>query len=175
MLSRTLLSGHRMAVTSGASSTCSAFRNFSYGHQIPTRVRFAPSPTGEMHLGGLRTALYNFLLARQTGGQFILRIEDTDQSRVVDGAQDRIIGMWGLRIDFIFLNDSRLATSTLYCDQVADWFPVFRCVVHVVCDNRVKYVNKNKIAANYNRGNTRFLAGSRMCGFTLLAGMSLLD
>ncbi|MEM6878335.1 MAG: glutamate--tRNA ligase family protein, partial [Bacteroidota bacterium] len=41
----------------------------------PVRVRFAPSPTGALHIGGLRTALYNYLLARQTGGQFILRIE----------------------------------------------------------------------------------------------------
>lgn len=47
----------------------------------PIRVRFAPSPTGHFHIGGARTALYNFLLARQTGGQFILRIEDTDQKR----------------------------------------------------------------------------------------------
>ncbi|MBI3361519.1 MAG: glutamate--tRNA ligase [Chloroflexi bacterium] len=47
----------------------------------PVRVRFAPSPTGSFHIGGARTALYNFLLARQTGGQFILRIEDTDQKR----------------------------------------------------------------------------------------------
>ena len=47
----------------------------------PARVRFAPSPTGLLHLGGARTALYNYLLARQTGGQFILRIEDTDQKR----------------------------------------------------------------------------------------------
>ena len=45
----------------------------------PERVRFAPSPTGFLHLGGLRTALFNYLLARRTGGQFILRIEDTDQ------------------------------------------------------------------------------------------------
>src|SRR5688572_9965476 len=45
------------------------------------RVRFAPSPTGHFHIGGARTALYNFLLARQTGGQFILRIEDTDVIR----------------------------------------------------------------------------------------------
>ncbi|MEM7571361.1 MAG: glutamate--tRNA ligase [Bacteroidota bacterium] len=54
------------------------------------RVRFAPSPTGALHIGGLRTALYNFLLARQTGGQFILRIEDTDQKRYVAGAEDYI-------------------------------------------------------------------------------------
>lgn len=55
------------------------------------RVRFAPSPTGEMHLGSLRTALYNYLYARKHGGQFLLRIEDTDQTRVVPGATERIV------------------------------------------------------------------------------------
>lgn len=50
------------------------------------RTRFAPSPTGFMHLGGLRTALYNYLFARKMGGKFILRIEDTDQERFVEGA-----------------------------------------------------------------------------------------
>lgn len=55
------------------------------------RVRFAPSPTGEMHLGSLRTALYNYLYARKYGGQFLLRIEDTDQTRVVPGAAERIV------------------------------------------------------------------------------------
>jgi len=45
----------------------------------PVRVRFAPSPTGYLHLGGLRTALFNYLLARKTGGKFLLRIEDTDK------------------------------------------------------------------------------------------------
>lgn len=49
--------------------------------QTPARVRFAPSPTGVMHIGGLRTALYDWFLARKTGGQFILRIEDTDRNR----------------------------------------------------------------------------------------------
>ena len=48
--------------------------------QKPARVRFAPSPTGHLHLGGARTALFDYLLARQTGGRFILRIEDTDQA-----------------------------------------------------------------------------------------------
>ena len=52
----------------------------------PARVRFAPSPTGYLHIGGARTALYNYLLAKQTGGQFILRIEDTDQARFVPDA-----------------------------------------------------------------------------------------
>jgi glutamyl-tRNA synthetase len=54
------------------------------------RVRFAPSPTGGLHLGGVRTLLYNYLFARQHGGSFILRIEDTDQSRFVPGAEEYI-------------------------------------------------------------------------------------
>jgi len=57
----------------------------------PARVRFAPSPTGRTHLGSGRTALYNYLFARQTGGQFILRIEDTDQKRFVPGAEEELI------------------------------------------------------------------------------------
>ncbi len=54
------------------------------------RVRFAPSPTGPLHIGGVRTALYNYLLAKKHGGVFILRIEDTDQGRYVPGAEDYI-------------------------------------------------------------------------------------
>lgn len=54
------------------------------------RVRFAPSPTGGLHLGGVRTVLYNYLFARQHNGTFVLRIEDTDQSRYVEGAEDYI-------------------------------------------------------------------------------------
>jgi glutamyl-tRNA synthetase len=54
------------------------------------RVRFAPSPTGGLHLGGVRTVLYNYLYAKQHGGKFILRIEDTDQSRYVPGAEEYI-------------------------------------------------------------------------------------
>lgn len=55
------------------------------------RVRFAPSPTGALHIGGVRTALYNYLLAKKHGGTFILRIEDTDQARFVPGAEEYII------------------------------------------------------------------------------------
>ncbi|HOW31110.1 MAG TPA: glutamate--tRNA ligase [Bacteroidales bacterium] len=55
------------------------------------RVRFAPSPTGPLHIGGVRTALYNYLFARKLGGKFILRIEDTDQGRFVPGAEQYII------------------------------------------------------------------------------------
>ena len=66
------------------------------------RVRFAPSPTGALHIGGVRTALYNYLFARQNGGQMLLRIEDTDSNRFVPGAEDYIIESlhWlGIEID----------------------------------------------------------------------------
>ncbi|EGP89862.1 uncharacterized protein MYCGRDRAFT_68164 [Zymoseptoria tritici IPO323] len=56
----------------------------------PARTRFAPSPTGYMHIGGLRTALFSYLLAKRTEGQFLLRIEDTDQKRLVPGAEERL-------------------------------------------------------------------------------------
>ncbi|MBQ6878586.1 MAG: glutamate--tRNA ligase [Bacteroidales bacterium] len=56
-----------------------------------TRVRFAPSPTGPLHMGGVRTALYNYLFAKQRGGDFIIRIEDTDSQRFVPGAEQYII------------------------------------------------------------------------------------
>ncbi|MBR3641031.1 MAG: glutamate--tRNA ligase, partial [Oscillibacter sp.] len=66
------------------------------------RTRFAPSPTGYMHVGNLRTALYTYLIARRYGGTFILRIEDTDQGRLVEGAADviyRTLAECGLRHD----------------------------------------------------------------------------
>lgn len=70
--------------------------------QTPARVRFAPSPTGVMHIGGLRTALYDWFLARKTGGQFILRIEDTDRNRYDPDAEWHIkesLNWLGLDLD----------------------------------------------------------------------------
>ncbi|KAK1017803.1 Glutamate--tRNA ligase mitochondrial [Friedmanniomyces endolithicus] len=58
--------------------------------ETPARTRFAPSPTGYLHIGGLRTALFSYLLAKRTGGQFLLRIEDTDQKRLVPDAEKRL-------------------------------------------------------------------------------------
>lgn len=57
----------------------------------PARTRMAPSPTGRFHLGGARTALFDYLLARKTGGQFVLRLEDTDQKRFVPGSEEEIV------------------------------------------------------------------------------------
>lgn len=68
----------------------------------PVRVRFAPSPTGPLHIGGVRTALFNYLFARQHGGKMILRIEDTDSQRFVPGAEDYIneaLAWLGIGID----------------------------------------------------------------------------
>ncbi|MBM4174594.1 MAG: glutamate--tRNA ligase [Ignavibacteria bacterium] len=59
--------------------------------EFKPRVRFAPSPTGYLHVGGLRTALYNYLFAKKNNGKFILRIEDTDQSRYVEGAVENLV------------------------------------------------------------------------------------
>src|SRR5260221_5506724 len=68
---------------------------------MKTRVRFAPSPTGFLHIGGARTALFNWLYARHTGGTFILRIEDTDVARNTQEAVDVILnGLRWLRLDW---------------------------------------------------------------------------
>ncbi|RPA79751.1 glutamyl-tRNA synthetase [Ascobolus immersus RN42] len=92
MLRRSLLSGPLRSQV-GASRPLShpIYRHCS-SHATPTapRTRFAPSPTGHLHLGSLRTALYNYLYAKQTGGQFILRLEDTDKKRTVEGAEQGI-------------------------------------------------------------------------------------
>ena len=68
----------------------------------PVRVRFAPSPTGPLHIGGLRTALFNYLFAKKHNGVFILRIEDTDQKRYVEKSEEHIyesLNWAGLTID----------------------------------------------------------------------------
>lgn len=70
--------------------------------QRKVRVRFAPSPTGPLHIGGVRTALYNYLFARRNGGDMILRIEDTDSQRFVPGAEDYInesLAWLGIKVD----------------------------------------------------------------------------
>ncbi|MFA5134613.1 MAG: glutamate--tRNA ligase [Patescibacteria group bacterium] len=95
------------------------------------RVRFAPSPTGMLHIGGLRTALFNWLWARKNGGQFILRIEDTDRERTVKGAVENIIEAlewYGLSIDEgpIFQSE-RKALYTQYVDRLLGQGSAYRC------------------------------------------------
>ncbi|GAM35037.1 hypothetical protein TCE0_015r03026 [Talaromyces pinophilus] len=76
--------------TPSPSSVRSNSNNTKLVPDKPARTRFAPSPTGYLHLGSLRTALFNYLLAKRTGGQFLLRLEDTDQKRTIPGAEERL-------------------------------------------------------------------------------------
>lgn len=82
------------------------------------RVRFAPSPTGYLHIGGLRTALYNYLFARHNNGKFILRIEDTDRTRFVEGAIESLIESlhWaGIEYDEgVFIEDGKIVQKGEY-------------------------------------------------------------
>ncbi len=82
------------------------------------RVRFAPSPTGYLHIGGLRTALYNYLFAKKNNGKFILRIEDTDQTRFVEGALENLIHAlnWaGIEYDEgVFVKDGKIVQTGDY-------------------------------------------------------------
>ena len=83
-------------------------------NDIKIRTRYAPSPTGKMHLGNLRTALYEFLTAKHEGGDFMLRIEDTDQERFVDGAIE-IIPVLEAQEDYS--NDGLYATLCKYVEE----------------------------------------------------------
>jgi glutamyl-tRNA synthetase len=103
----------------------------------PIRVRFAPSPTGQLHFGGLRTALYNYLYSKSFNGKFLLRIEDTDRERTVPGATDQIqsILKWtGLQIDEPpVIQSERAETYRKYLNQLFGKFNhqnqphVYRC------------------------------------------------
>lgn len=96
------------------------------------RVRFAPSPTGALHIGGVRTALYNYLFARQHGGDFVFRIEDTDSNRFVQGAEEYIIESFrwlGIKFDEgvsfggehgPYRQSERRAIYRKYVDQLLD-------------------------------------------------------
>jgi len=88
------------------------------------RVRFAPSPTGYLHIGSLRTALFNYLFAKHNNGKFILRIEDTDQSRKVEGAVENLIKVMielGLHFDEgPFYQSSNLDIYKKYCNELVE-------------------------------------------------------
>ena len=98
----------------------------------PVRVRFAPSPTGPLHIGGVRTALYNYLFAKQNKGKFLLRIEDTDQKRFVEGAEEYInksLAWLGMPVDEgvqeggsfgPYKQSERMNTYAAYADQLIE-------------------------------------------------------
>ncbi len=103
------------------------------------RVRFAPSPTGYPHIGNIRTALFNWLFARHSGGSFLVRIEDTDQSRKVEGALESILGSlnWlGLNWDEgpekggdygPYFQSERLDLYKKYVQQLLDSGHAYKC------------------------------------------------
>jgi glutamyl-tRNA synthetase len=95
------------------------------------RVRFAPSPTGYLHVGGLRTALYNYLFAKKHGGTFILRIEDTDRTRLVPGAMESLIDVlrkMGLaHDDGPYIQSERLDLYRKYAEELLVAGKAYRC------------------------------------------------
>ena len=130
----------------------------------PARTRFAPSPTGDLHLGSLRTALFNYLLAKATGGQFLLRVEDTDQKRTVPGAQERICRdlRWaGLQLDEgpevggdygPYQQSQRTAIYSKHAQQLLQSGHAYRCFCSAErLDELVRMRNQLGLPTDYDR------------------------
>ncbi|TVY21786.1 Mitochondrial glutamate--tRNA ligase [Lachnellula arida] len=130
----------------------------------PARTRFAPSPTGFLHLGSLRTALFNYLVAKATGGQFLLRIEDTDQKRIVPGAEERLyedLDWAGIEWDEgpriggpygPYLQSQRTAIYRSHIEQLLESGNAYRCFcsperLHTLAEHRQSHGN----APDYDR------------------------
>ncbi len=132
--------------------------------KTPVRVRFAPSPTGLLHVGGARTCLYDYLLARQTGGSFILRIEDTDQKRYnPESLANFLAGLRYLSLDWDegpevggdygpYVQTERLDSYQKYAQELLDKGAAYRCFC---TPERLAAVNearrKAKLAPGYDR------------------------
>lgn len=128
------------------------------------RVRYAPSPTGFLHIGGLRTALYNYLFARHHGGKFILRVEDTDRARFVEGAVEDFIQMlnWaGIEIDEgpgkegpygPYYQSQRLDMYTQHAQKLLDEGKAYHCFcTSERLDQMRKFQEKSKMPPKYDR------------------------
>ena len=121
------------------------------------RARFAPSPTGYLHIGGLRTALYNYLYTKQNNGQLILRIEDTDRTRMVEGAVDNLISTleWsGIEFDEgphkignfgPYTQSERLHIYKEHVKQLIDNGNAYPCFYS---DERLKSIKEKNIPSN---------------------------
>ncbi|GAC1353744.1 MAG: glutamate--tRNA ligase [Herpetosiphon sp.] len=121
----------------------------------PARTRFAPSPTGFVHIGSIRTVLYDWLLSRQTGGQFILRIEDTDRNRFVEGAEQQVkdsLLMMGFNWDEgpdvggpfgPYVQSQRLDLYAAHASKLEEKGLLYRCFC---TSERLEQVNREKQA-----------------------------
>lgn len=141
--------------------------------QQPIRVRFAPSPTGELHVGSARTALYNWLFTRQHGGGMILRVEDTDQSRFVAGSMDRFFeDLKWLGIDWDegpdlgglygpYIQSERLEAYRAVAESLVDSGHAYRCYCS---PERLEEMRQAQMAAKqppkYDRHCLKYGAGS---------------
>lgn len=129
-----------------------------------TRVRFAPSPTGYLHIGGVRTALFNWLWARKTGGKFILRIEDTDQERSTEESRNVIVeSMRWLQLNWDegpgvggpfgpYTQMERLATYKRYADELIAKRKAYRCF----CTKEDLAREREALKARDPKGNFRY-------------------
>jgi glutamyl-tRNA synthetase len=128
------------------------------------RVRYAPSPTGYLHIGGLRTALYNYLFARHHRGKFILRVEDTDRTRLVEGAVEDFIHMlqWaGIEIDEgpgkegpfgPYYQSQRLDIYKKHAEQLLNEGKAYKCFCSSDrLDQMRKFQEKSKLPPKYDR------------------------
>ncbi|HRF97953.1 MAG TPA: glutamate--tRNA ligase family protein, partial [Aggregatilineales bacterium] len=132
--------------------------------QKTVRTRFAPSPTGPLHIGGVRTALFSWLLARHHGGKFILRIEDTDQKRFVEGSIELITdALSWLGIDYDegpdkdggfgpYIQSERLPLYHKWAQWLLDNDKAYRCFCS---SERLDQVNKDKMARKEPSGYDR--------------------
>ncbi len=122
------------------------------GNTMSVRVRFAPSPTGYLHIGGARTALFNWLYARHTGGTFVLRIEDTDQARNSQAAVDVILnGLRWLGLDW----DEGPTTGAVTGPSKGDFGPYFQSARGEIYQKRIQEL-KDKGFAYDHEGAVRF-------------------
>jgi glutamyl-tRNA synthetase len=131
----------------------------------PVRVRYAPSPTGFLHVGGARTALYDYLLAQKTGGSFIIRIEDTDQKRYnPEAISDLLDGLRYLGLDWNegpevggaygpYIQSERLAIYQKYIQRLLDQNHAYRCFC---TPERLAKVNEERQKAKLPPGYDRF-------------------
>ncbi|HZU68897.1 MAG TPA: glutamate--tRNA ligase [Ktedonobacteraceae bacterium] len=138
--------------------------NTSSSKDTPARTRYAPSPTGYPHIGNLRTAIYSYLVARQSGGQFILRIEDTDRRRYVEGSLAAIkdsLEWLGLDYDegpdiggpyAPYTQSERLDTYKKYAEQLVERGKAYYCYCS---QERLEAVNKAKEAQKLPTGYDR--------------------